>query len=290
MLRILVGGYALLYVVTRFFALTSVAGLAARQFDPAGPVAVLGAPLPYALVVAITLLAVPFGAAFVAGYRYRIAGPAFAALFLWATSYRNSWGMLFHTENLLVLHVAVLGLAGGAADAWSLDAKSRGRAEPPPDGRYGWPIALACLLTVTTYVLAGYAKVSVSGLSWVTSDTLRGLVAYDNLRKVELGAAHAHLGTALVGHGWLFPPLAAGSMAIEMGAPLALLGPRIGKIWCALAWSFHAGVVALMLIVFHYPLLGVGFASFFEVEKLGEWAIRWRARRLSAEPRVTAPD
>ena len=32
------------------------------------------------------------------------AGRLFALLLLWVTSYRNSWGMIFHTDNLLVLH------------------------------------------------------------------------------------------------------------------------------------------------------------------------------------------
>ena len=83
-------------------------------------------------------------------------------------------------------------------------------------------------------------------------------------------------------------PLAAVSLVAELGAPLALLHPRVGRWWCALAWSFHAGVVVMMAIVFHYPLAGVAYASFFRVEALAErWdrsmAVRAGRRRASAE-------
>ncbi|HSG82424.1 MAG TPA: hypothetical protein VLC48_09245, partial [Gemmatimonadota bacterium] len=101
-----------------------------------------------------------------------------------------------------------------------------------------------------------------------TTDSLRNLVAFDNLRKIELGDAHSPLGGMLVGHAWLFPPLAVFTLAVELGAPLALLGGRIARIWALLAWGFHVGVVAVMAIVFSYPLLGVAFAPFFAVEKL----------------------
>jgi hypothetical protein len=180
-------------------------------------------------------------------------------------TYRNSWGQVFHTENILVLHVLVLAVAP-AADALSLDG--RGREVPCDDARYGWPVRLMCIVTVLTYFIAGETKLRIAGLDWVTSDSLRNYVAFDNLRKTELGDVHSPLGGWLVGHGWLFPPLAVLTLAIELGAPLALLGGRVARAWAALAWAFHAGVVAVMAIVFPYPLLGIAFAPFFEVERL----------------------
>jgi len=277
MLRILIGGYTVLYLAFGIGGMVSVAKLATRQFKPVGPIAVLSEPLAYGLVVAIAVAAIAIGIAFVLGFRHRITGPLFALAALWVISYRNSWGMIFHTENLMVLHVIVVGLAPGAADAWSWDA--RGRDTPADGARYGWPIKLLCILTLTTYFLAGYAKLSVSGVHWATSDTLRGLVAYDNVRKIELGDMHSPIGAALVGQGWLFPPLAAVSLFLEVAAPLALLGRRIAKVWCVAAWSFHVGVLAVMAIMFHYPVLGVAYASFFAVERLGERVLAWRNRR-----------
>lgn len=277
-LRIGLGLYALVNLIARFGGLTAVANFPASQFAPTGPVDWLAEPLPYAAVLAVTVGAILAGFAFVLGWRFRVTGPLFAALFLWVMAYRNSWGMVFHTENLMVLHIAVLGLSPGAADVWAVDAGDG--AAPNDDASFGWPIRLLCIVTVLSYTIAAYTKLHASGLSWITSDTLRGLVAHDNLRKIELGDLHSPIGTALVRVRWLFPPLAAGAMAIELLAPLALLGPRIGKCWCAAAWSFHAGVLAVMAILFHYPLSGFGFASFFAVERVGEWvAVRWPRSR-----------
>jgi hypothetical protein len=272
MLRILVGGYALAYLLVRFGHLVGVSGMSAQQWKPVGPVALLAAPLPTAVVVTSAVLAALLGAAFVAGLRFRITGPAFAVALLWVTSYRNSWSMVFHTENLLVLHVLVLGLSP-AADALSLDARGRPPVDDAARARYGWAVRLLCAVTVTTYFIAGWSKLQNAGLGWVTSDTLRVYVAYDNLRKLELGAGYSWLGTMLAGHGWLFPPMAAMSLVVELAAPLVLLHPRVGRWWCVGAWSFHAGVLVLMAIVFHYPLSGVAYASFFPVEALHD---RWR--------------
>jgi hypothetical protein len=280
MLRILVGGYALAYVLFGFGHMVSVIGMTPQQWKPVGPVALLAAPLPAALVVALVGLAVVLGVAFVAGLRFRVSGPAFAAALLWVTSYRNSWSMVFHTENLLVLHVLVLALSP-AADALSLDARGRPVQSDAPLARYGWAIRLMCAVTVTTYFIAGWSKLHNAGLGWVTNDTLRMYVAFDNLRKVELGAGYSWLGTTLAQHGWLFPPMAAMSLLVELGAPLALLHPRVGRLWCIAAWSFHLGVVVLMAIVFHYPLLGVGYASFFPVEALHARWRRWATTRAT---------
>jgi hypothetical protein len=285
MLRLLVGGYALAHLLVRFAHLVGVSAMSPQQWKPVGPVALLAAPLPTAAVVASAVLAVLLGVAFVAGLRFRISGPAFAVALLWVTSYRNSWSMVFHTENLLVLHVLVLSLSP-AADALSLDARRRPPVDDVPRARYGWAIRLLCAVTVTTYFIAGWSKLHNAGLGWVTSDTLRMYVAYDNLRKVELGDSYAWLGTMLARHGWLFPPLAAVSLLAELGAPLALLHPRVGRWWCAVAWSFHAGVVVMMAIVFHYPLSGVAYASFFRVEALAD---RWRRSVAARAGRGQAP-
>ena len=290
-LRLLIGGYGLVYLAARFPHVVGVASFSPGQFAPVGPVSLLSAPLPHALVVLIAALGVVAGLAFVAGHRYRVSGPLFAVLLLWATSYRNSWSMIFHTENLLVLHVFVLGLVPAAADVWSLDARRR-RPEPEPapelEGwRWGWPIVLLCAVTLATYFIAGYTKLDRAGLQWITSDTLRYYVAYDNIRKIELGAAHSPIGAALAGHAWAFPPLAALSMVVEVLAPVALLHRRIGQLWAGAAWSFHVGVLVVMAIVFHYPLLGFAYAPFFAVER-GVGALGRRLARHPAIARVLA--
>lgn len=279
MLRILIGSYGVIYLLVRFMHLVGVSQMSLTQWKPVGPVVLLHAPLPSVVVTLAVVLAVFLGVAFVAGFRFRWTGPAFALALLWVTSYRNSWSMVFHTENLIVLHTIVLAMSP-AADALSLDARRRGIApDDTPRAWYGWAIRLMCAVTLATYFIAGWSKLHNAGFAWVTSDTLRVYVAYDNLRKVELGAGYSLIGVALAKHEWLFPPMAAVSLAVELGAPLALLHRRAGQVWCALSWSFHVGVLVLMAIMFHYPVTGVAYAPFFRTEKLADRWFRWRAQR-----------
>ncbi len=52
-----------------------------------------------------------------AGGRWGLRGALvlFALALLWVLTYRNSFGMIFHTENLTVAHVLVLGASRAAA-------------------------------------------------------------------------------------------------------------------------------------------------------------------------------
>jgi hypothetical protein len=281
LLRILVGVFALGLLCMRFTSFSSVADFRASEFHGVGPVALLPGPLPPALVTVSLAAAIAAGLGFVTGYRYRVTGPLFALLLLWVTSYRCSWGMKFHTENLLTLHVLLLGFAP-AADALAVDARRRGDlGEGEVSGRYGWVIRAMCAVTVVTYVLAGVAKLKLAGFGWAGGDVLRAQVAYDNLRKIELGSLHSPLGVFMAGSRWPFSVLAALTLVLELGAPLALLGARAGRVWALAAWSFHLGVLALMLIAFGYPLSFVAYASFFEAERLLESRpYRWFAARL----------
>jgi HTTM domain len=265
-LRILVGGFALGYLLVRFSHLAAYGSFGDDQFEPVGPVAVLAGPLPANVVELLVIAAVLSGVAFMVGWRFAVTGPLFALLLLWVLSYRNSFGQIFHTENLLVLHVLVLGVAA-SADAFSLDGRARPHGFIAEDGRYGWPIRLMCLLTILTYLVAGSTKLQNAGLEWVTGDVLRNYIAYDNLRKAELGDSYSWLGARLVAEGWLFKPLAVLTLAVELGAPLALFSKVSARLRVAAAWCFHVGILLLMAIVFPYPLLGVAYASFFEVEK-----------------------
>lgn len=289
LLRILVGGFALCDWIGRLPALISGASFQHEEFAPVGVVAVLSEPLPAALVWCVTLLCGLSGLAFTLGYRYRITAPLFALSLLWVTSYVNSWRMIFHTQNLLVLHVLVLA-AAPAAEQLSLDPSSRAAPEGPLfHGRYGWAIRAMSALTLASYVLAGLAKLKLSGPIWLDGEILRSQIAYDNLRKIELGGRYAPLGAWLVQRDWLFRPFAVATVLLELGAPVALIGRRAAMAWVAAAWLFHVGVLALMAIVFPYQLSLVAYASLFELERLEQlrpvrrlarWAARLRPQAL----------
>jgi hypothetical protein len=275
--RALVGIYAVVYLSVRYPGLTSVTHFSPSQFAPVGPVKLLAAPVAPLVVHLLAGLTIVVGVPFVLGLAYRLSGPLFALGFLWVTSYRSAWGMIFHTENLVALHLVLLA-AAPAADSLSLDARGRAPAATSPHGRYGWPLRAMSAVTVMAYLLAGVAKLKLSGLHWADGAILRSQIAYDNLRKIELGSMHSLLGAELVRHATPFRALASLSLLLELGAPLALLGPRIAHIWAIFVWSFHVGVLALMAIAFPYPLSGIAFLPFFAVER--SFAYAWLRARL----------
>lgn len=209
-------------------------------------------------------------------------GPLFAVLLLVLTTYRNSWGKVLHTENLFVLHTIVLGLAA-SAEAWSLDARRRERA-PGPERRFGWPVWIVSLVTVATYLVAGLAKLELSGWDWVSGEQLRNQVAFDNLRKDLFGEPASPLAPFLLRHAWLFTPAGVTSLAVELGAPLALLGGWWRRVWVGSAWLFHLAILALMAILFPYQLSGIAFASLYRVERLPD-----RLRALAGRPARAPP-
>src|SRR5262245_29140008 len=114
-LRVLTGAFAVIYFSVRAPVMASFASFRATQFEPVGLAELLRAPLPGGAVLGLYLAAIGVGVAFTLGAYFRVTGPAFALLALWVTSYRNSWGMVFHTDNLLVVHLGVLALSDAAA-------------------------------------------------------------------------------------------------------------------------------------------------------------------------------
>lgn len=280
LLRISVGAYGLVYLALFYPALTAVQRFHPSEFAAVGPVSVLTTPLGPASVHAAVIFGVLSGLAFVLGYRYRLFGPIFGFAFLWVTSYRSSWGMKFHTENLAALHLLLLALAP-AADTLSLDSRSRRLPTPEPHGRYGWPIRAISLVTVTTYLLAGVAKLRLAGWAWTDGEILRAQIAYDNLRKIELGSWYSPLGVLLVGKAWPFTLLSWATLAIELGAPLALFGRRAARFWSFTAFAFHVGVLLLMAIAFPYPLSFIAYLSFFPIESVqNSRPYRWLSQRV----------
>ena len=282
MLRVLTGTFALIYLIAQAAPLLGYATFPDHRFAPVGVVRLLTEPLAVWIHYVLFGLTLSSCVLFAVGAWFRISGPVFASCLFWLLSYRNSWGLVFHTENLLVLHVLILGLAP-AADVWSIDAKPPSR-NTSAIGRHGWAIRVLCFVTVIAYFLAGVAKLKSIGFAWADGEVLRTHVAYDALRKLKLGSPSSPVGAWLVSYPWLFTPLGMLTMVLELGAPAALLSGRLGRFWCYGIWGFHLGVWLLMFILFPYAISGVSFAPFFEVERIRDW--RW-LRRLW--PRPAAP-
>jgi hypothetical protein len=250
-LRVLVGGFAVVHVVVRAPHVRQVARFDPSRFDPVGPLGLLDRPLSPALVDVLLAVTVLTGLLFVAGRRLEVVGPLFAVVLLVVSTYRNSWGHIFHTEHLFVLHVLVIGLAA-----------------PFTRREDAWPVDVCAIVTVLTYAIAGWAKLRHGGWAWVDGDALRHQVAYDNVRKAALGDTWSSFGGWLVRHRWMFGPLAITALAIELLAPLSLLGRPARAAWAISAWLMHVGIIVTMAITFAYPVSGIAFAPLFRLERL----------------------
>jgi hypothetical protein len=273
-LRLVVGTYAAVWATLRLPEHLAHRGRPAHHWRPSGVWSPLDSPPPDLVVLSLAVATPVLAALFACGWRFRATGPACALALLGMATLDSSWGQIFHTENLMVLHVGILALAPQAADARALALSRRAVPATSPAGRYGWPVRLCALVVVITYMTAGLAKLRHSGLSWADGEVLRNLVAYDNLRKHVLGDGYSPAGTWLVGHPWAFRPLAVTTLVVELGAWVTFVGRRWRTAWVLAAWAFHLGVLLLMGIVFAYPLSGVAFAPFFPLENV---ALRARA-------------
>jgi hypothetical protein len=279
-LRVLIGVYCVVHLVATAPSLWQIADLPAEQFAPVGVLSWLSTPVSRGVVAVGLGLALVTGLGVVFGWRWRLTGPAFAMLFLLLSTYRVSWGHVSHADHLPAVHLVILALVP-AADAWSLDARRRarrgGRVGPAePQARYGWPVRVLAIATVVSYVVAGVAKLRYGGIGWLDGDVLRNQLATDALQKTLLGASHSPIGGWLAAHPAVLPLAAVGALAVEIGAPVALLGGWWRNVWVAVAWLFHVSIAAVMAIAFPYPLYGVAFAPFFAVER----AVDWIRRRL----------
>lgn len=260
------------------------------RFEPVGVFRLFGQPLPPVLIHDFVVATLAANILFLFGWMYRIVAPIFAMLVLVLICYRNSWSMVYHSQNVAVLHVIILAMLP-AADAISIDAwveKRSGNERLPSQQRawcYGWGLWLMSVVAVITYVLAGIAKVSGSlGWSWVHGTSLRNQIAVDALRKELLGHSAPDLAFLLYDQVWLFTLLGVFSLILEFGAVFAIANRRLGQIWAILTFGMHWGIFFIMGITFRYHLSGIIFATFFSWERLLPRA--WRTVTISQSDTV----
>lgn len=268
-LRVATGAFHVWYVGSRQTMLRRLHRGEPENFAPVGPVTVLKQPLPPAVADGLAAASVATGALFTVGIAHRVVGPVHAALQTWVLSYRNSWGMIYHHENNLLLHTAVLG-AAPSADALSLDAALRDGTLTPHrvSWMYGLTPTVMNAAATATYLIAGIAKLrGPAGLQWADGAGMRQQVAADAVRKDNFGSTSAPLGRLLYPHRPAWTAMAVGSLAIELLAPVALLHPRAGRVVAVLAFGMHWGIYLVMNIKFPYNLSGVMFLPFLVVRK-----------------------
>lgn len=290
-LRIATGLFALWYLVPRLDMYSRIPLEApAALYDPVGLAHLLAGPLDQGLHVILLRALVVLNLLYLVGLWHRFCAPLFAVTLLFVLSYRNSWSMIYHSDNALVLHVLVLSLAP-AADALSIDSwRSRGSWWLISGTRYGWPIRTIIATTACTYLLAAIAKVvGPLGWSWALGTALRDQVAVDALRKEVYGGTSSPLAYMLYDETWLFTIMGVTSLALEFLAPLALLHRRIAWGWALATFGMHWGIFAVMDIRFRYCLCGAIFLPYFPIETWVRAPLAWLQRLLRPRDAVTLP-
>lgn len=279
-IRIIVGLFAFVYVAQRLSMFLEMNGNDPFYFKPLGAVWWLAEPLSLGALKALLTATLLANAAFIAGWRFRLTGPLFSVLLLILLCYRNSWTMIYHSDNAMVVHVLILGFTA-AADAWSVDSWSH-RPSPSTTNhwRYGWPVQLLSAVTLSSYFVSGIAKLAGElGWGWISGESLRSQVAVDAIRKALLGETPPELAFSLYPHLWLFTLIGCLSMLTELLAPIGILHRRLGMFWAVNAFAMHWGILFVMGITFRYQLLGIIFLSFFPAERLAQPLERLLASR-----------
>ncbi len=271
LLRIATGCFSLWYLLSRFDMLQKMAGSDMETFRPTGVLGWMDQPLMPEVFLGITVALIALNIAYIIGWKFRFTGPVFAIGALLYFTYRNSWSMLYHNRNALILHIVILGLVA-SADALSWDSWKRGKNKMKPRGahwQYGWPIQLICAVTVGSYFLSGVAKLAGDlAWEWANGTAMRSQVAVDALRKEVLGSEAGPLFNLIFEHTWLFLIMGILTFLLELGAPLAMVKRKWGMVWAVFTWMMHWGIFFIMGIRFRYQMSGLLFLSFFDIEKV----------------------
>lgn len=272
-LRIATGCFSLWYLLDRYSMLQHLSKSDATLFEPVGLANLLAGPLSPEISQMVLLATIGLNIAFILGWQFSWTGPAFSVGLLFFMSYRNSWSMIYHNYNSMVVTIFVLGLVA-SADALSLDRLNRSSPTPKADWRYGWPVKLICACTLAAYFLSGLAKVFGDlAWSWIDGSAMRSQIAVDALRKEMLGGSATSLFEWLYPHTTLFFIMGFGALILELGAPLVLLHKRLIVAWVVLTLSMHWGIYLIMGIDFPYHTSGLIFLSFFELEKAWSYVL-----------------
>ena len=156
-----------------------------------------------------------------------------------------NFGKTDHMTALLVWTMGILALSR-CGDAWSVDAWVRRRQAgtgPPASGEYRWPVRAVWVTMATVFFAAGMAKVMQGGAAWVFSEHMEISLVQ---RHYDLTAPPPmRFGLWVAQHPWMARSMAAGSLLLELGAPLALFNRRVRGVlpWLLLSMQFGIGVL-----------------------------------------------
>ena len=162
-----------------------------------------------------------------------------------------NFGKTDHMTAIVVWTLGILALSR-CGDAWSIDARLRRRGSaalrPPPSGEYRWPVRAVWVTMATVFFAAGMAKVIQGGPAWVFSEHMEISLVQ---RHYDInGVPSVRWGLWVAQHPWAARSMAAGSMLLELAAPLALFSRRLRRVLPWLLLLMQLGIAVLMDVWF----------------------------------------
>jgi len=164
----------------------------------------------------------------------------------------NNFGKTHHLDTILVFAFVVMAVSR-CGDSWSVDRLIRtarqganSSAERPTlSGEYTWPIQTICLVFSLVLFEAGFSKLRHSGLAWITSDTMAIFLLQSNYHITDAEPLTSW-GLYFARFPWLSHLLAATSIMLEVGYPLALFSRRARWFIVPSGILMQAGIAVLM--------------------------------------------
>jgi hypothetical protein len=186
--------------------------------------------MPSVTVINVVQVVGVVAAAFaLAGRRFRLSFTTAFLSFLFLEALIDSRAKISHHQVTVLLAAAPLLLAP-AVVSW------RDRDDDP---RAGWPPRVAMIVVAGAYFFCGLGKVLESGVSWVTSDNLKWVLASGARSSKPPTDAVARF---VVEHDVLAHLLAFGTLAFELTFFVIVFTPRLRPAYVAGAAVLHTGI------------------------------------------------
>ena len=144
----------------------------------------------------------------------------------------HNFGKIHHDDAILVFVLGILALSW-CGDSWSVDQlilKARRENNlsfkcKRMSGEYTWPIRAIWLVMALIFFAAGTSKIIHSGIEWAFSDNLMLLFIQHNYYLSD-GDPLTSWGLILAQYSWLCRMLAAATIVLETGYPMALFSSK----------------------------------------------------------------
>lgn len=181
--------------------------------------------------------------------RVTTAGSFFVGIYLLGLP--HNFGKVHHNDAIVVIVLGIMALSR-CGDSWSVDqivGKARrgdiSWTERPMSGEYTWPVRMVWLVLALVFFAAGISKIRYSGLEWIFSDSLANMLIESHYHANNADPLTSW-GLYLAQYSWLCRLLAAATIIIEVGYPLALFSWRARWILVPAAFFMLIGIYVVM--------------------------------------------